>query len=117
MNKEEIKQAIVNHLDEHRGQVTFAELVNVIPVKGDLSIFHPKGENIVIWCEVTEAYAEALDELMRSKTIRLDPCTVFSYYADGKLLGFPLAKKSFKYKKPHWLPMFINKGENWTLVK
>jgi hypothetical protein len=116
MEKEAIKLVILKYLEEHKGQVTFVELSRVLPEKGEIAIKHPSGENIVIWCEITEAYAEALHELMTSKKIRLDSCSVLPYWADGKILSFPLAKTLRKYKKPHWLPMFINKGEKWESV-
>lgn len=117
MNKEEIKQVILDELQTKQGGITFAELNRRIPDRGTVSWLYPEGDNIIIWANMSDDYMDALAELMKEYKIQIKPCAPFIYACDGEMMDLPLATKPKKYKKPHWLPMTLEKGEKWESNK
>lgn len=84
--------------------------------KGELGMFFGNFENIVLWTGWNQAAIDVLNELLNSKKIEIAEMSVnaayICYLNDGKGLNYPIVKKIYKYKKPHWLPVFFELKEN-----
>ena len=101
-----------------RDHVTYAELSNHIPgfkrkvPEGELSYLIEDGrfDNLIFWVNVSDEAVAALDRLMRDGRIHRVPTSALVYFADGKALSIPIAKKVRSYKKPHWFPVCFRPG-------
>jgi hypothetical protein len=89
--------------------VTFVELQRrlgaYMDVKGDLCWELRPG--VVLWVEMSEAFAQLLRGLVQQKRLFLHPANWMTYMIDGGFLRLPVAKKAQDYKKPHWLPVCL----------
>jgi hypothetical protein len=95
----------------HYDWTTFAELCRRLQ-----PYFETNGEmamelrpNVVLWCGVSQAFADAVVGLVRDHRVYLHPCTTLSYMVDGGILPMPLAKfpPASGYRRPHWLPVAL----------
>lgn len=93
---------------KNRGNVSFVEL------RDEFTEFKGKYEkcfdnkNIILWSGVSIEMLNALDSLMNKKKITITPTSEFVYMCDGACLNLPIAKRIYRYKKPHWLPIVFN---------
>jgi len=91
--------------------LTFVELLQHIPyLKGDSAYIH-RGTNIVFWVGLSSECIDTLIELINAETIRPTPTLPLTYFVDGQVPKFPIAKSSRKYKKPHWAPITFSLGK------
>jgi len=96
-----------------RGGVSFVELRDLlspyIPVLGDVAMFLPGYENIILWAGMSTEFFQVIAEALRTHRIETKPTQVLVYLIDGEALNMPLAKSLRQYKEPHWLPVAFNK--------
>lgn len=93
-----------------RRYVTFAEIGRFLAgrVEGNITLHHPASPNLIIWEELNETIINAISELMQGKRIMMYPCQVSTYITDGARLRLPVARHKAQYKRPHWLPMYLD---------
>lgn len=117
MTKPTMEAAILDYLDRYR-MVSFVELCRFLEglgfeVHGEHSIC--AATNLVLWNGVSLTFAETIKELSSSGKIEQAPIPgagMFVYGIDGGLPGLPMAKRVPRggYRKPHWLPVCLNKA-------
>ena len=92
--------------------VSFVELQDGIgkDSRGDIGLYVGNDPNLVLWPWCSEAFADAMMNLVRSRAIALEPTSPLVYLVDGRLPTLPIAKRPPKggYAKPHWLPVVFN---------
>lgn len=102
-----MKEAIFEYVNKHQ-TVTFVELAKHIPnFRGDKQMRLAK-YNCILWIDMSEAAATAIDELLDEKRIEMRPTHFLTYLHDGGALSLPLARRRYQYKKPRWLPVVFN---------
>jgi hypothetical protein len=92
-----LKQRILKYIRDY-DHVTFAELHRVFgdefSGKGN-NLEIAKDSNIVLWSGLT-----------REGLMSFAPANPLTYLIDGSGLNLPVVKSaSYKYKRPHWLPV------------
>jgi len=86
--------------------VTFAELVRYLEtsadVRSDLAIISPQDPNIILWMGLSQAFVDALAELLKQGRVRYAPASLLTYMIDGAFPALPIAKRPPKrgYKDP-----------------
>ena len=105
MSNEELKKQILEFVKRRR-YVSFAEIEWKFG-RGDMMLYDPE-MNIILWGGLKPEVCEAIIELLREEKLYVKPCTPFVYYADGKVLGLPIARRLKRYKRPHWLPVVLD---------
>lgn len=113
-----LKEAITEYVRE-TDHVSFAELHTslgrVLPwdhpgfdLKGDhvIELHH----NLILWFNMSEEFVQAVVDLRESGIIKVEPCPVLVYLADGMVPSAPVAKQNRAYKEPHWLPVVLRRG-------
>jgi hypothetical protein len=109
----ELKDKVCEYISEHRG-VTFVELERLlsdeIEVRGEYNITSSKDDNIIFWINVSEQFADIINELIASGRVDISATRPFVYAVDGKQIAMDTAKQPPKdgYKNPHWLPLQFN---------
>lgn len=103
------KKVILDYCKTHSG-TSFAELTRAfaaagLEYEGDKSIGYPGCRNVIIWCNWTEDAITALHEL--SDEVILEPCPPVVYFLDGMMPDLPLTSHPQSYKKPHWVPYWL----------
>lgn len=106
---ENLKKEIIKFVKTHPG-TSYVELERLFDDlkfdwKGDLAICESNNEMLIFWINWNRQAIEVIKELEKEKRIIRKPCSALIYAIDGRLLNFPIAKQSVKYKHPHWLPM------------
>ncbi len=96
--------AFKNHIPEAKGKYDF-----IFPVTG------VENSNILLIGSVSENFIHAINELITNKVLTFEPCSYFIVIADvGEVYELPIVKtRKTSYKKLHWLPILIKKGENF----
>lgn len=102
--------AIEAYVRRSGGGATFVDFENHIPgFSGDdyRISFTGEASNIVLWQGMTETGVAALEILRKAQRIVPVPTSILTYYADGKVLTYPLAKRPPKggYTTDHWAPL------------
>ena len=89
---------------ESTDYVSYAELAHRFPEfkGGDYATF--LAENLVLWANMTQEAADAINALRAEGHIKIQPSSIFVYLADGMTMSLPIAKRVRAYKKPHWAP-------------
>ena len=110
----DLAKRIVEHLANY-GNTTFAELQDSL---SDLCVENEDlgyewivgAPNVVVWTNLTLKGLCTLVHLRRADVVELDPCPIFYYMMDGRLLTYPKAKRPPRhgYSKPHWLPTVVH---------
>jgi hypothetical protein len=95
-------------LVDRQNHVTFAELSRLEGFSGDREV--EMRPNCLLWTGVSEEAAQALLGLIKEQRVHFHPTTSLTYLIDGTMLRLPLARSVREYKKPHWLPVVINRG-------
>ena len=112
----EMAEKIYELVRTHR-HVSFVELERMIPgfkqkrADGNTSAFFlPDIPQIVIWVDLSKETIEALGELMRSKKVFLNPCSLMVYMVDGAMLNLPIPKRKPRKgsKKDYWVPCVLD---------
>lgn len=103
-----LKQRILKYIRDY-DHVTFAELHRVFgdefSGKGN-NLEIAKDSNIVLWSGLTREGADAVMELESEGLMSFAPANPLTYLIDGSGLNLPVVKSaSYKYKRPHWLPV------------
>ena len=89
--------------------ISFAELCRIDGFTGDMELLNAD-KNIVIWPGLSTEAAEILNRLNAEGVFHYSPTVPLVYIIDGKIPTYPIARQSRRYKKPHWLPLILNKG-------
>lgn len=65
--------------------------------------------NIVLWVGLSKEAAGAIRELRNEELIAYTPSNIITYAITGPVLNIPHVKtdRTKRYKKQHWLPVFI----------
>lgn len=97
---------------EKQNNVSFAELVRMFPQfkDGNRAICAPDHPNTVIWCDMQEEAASAIESLIKTGKIHFYPTNPLLYMIDGVALKLPIAKTRRQYKNEHWFPVVIKRG-------
>ena len=104
-----LKRLIVDYIED-RDYVSFPQLERHGAQAGyameGTAALELGGKNVVVWMGMSQAFCDAIRELLDEKTIFLCPTTSLTYLADGKILILPIAKRppANGYTKPHWCP-------------
>lgn len=111
MNKDELKSAILEYIESHKG-TTFTEIEwvfeeNNFDYEGNLAYTSGENPNIVFWVDWNKEAFTIIDELKRDGFIEMSPCPLIVYLIDGKLPTLPVAKSKY-IKTNHWLPATFN---------
>lgn len=109
MNKQAIKQAILNYIRKN-DSVSYAELEWLFgnlgfDYKGDFEIYSPINDMVVFWGGWNEEAIGILNELKSENLIFQEPVQPLIYLIDGAGLSLPVVRKAVNYKSPHWLPL------------
>jgi hypothetical protein len=111
-----LKEEVCQYVEEHRG-VTFVELERLlsekIEIEGDYEIASSVDPNIIFWVNVSERFADIMNELIASGRVEISPAQPFVYAVDGKQVAMDVAKRPPEegYQEPHWLPLQFNPPE------
>ncbi len=90
---------------------SFAGLSRIPGFSGDRGLFvGDDANNVCMWPLLSQEACDAIRELLVSESIHGQTTSVFTYTIDGCVPRMPLAMKSGKHKKPHWLPMTFKPG-------
>jgi len=104
-----------------RGGVTFVELQSLLEssmeVKGDLVIYVPGYENIILWAGISQEFFQVVTLALNSHQIMMRPTQLLVYLVDGGALNMPIAKSARHYQTPHWLPVSFSKWVDEPLPK
>jgi hypothetical protein len=65
-------------------------------------------QNMVLWTGMKLEVIKLIGEAIRNNKINPVPTTTLIYLMDGQSLRLPIAKKAFKYKTPHWIPIVFH---------
>jgi hypothetical protein len=107
-----LAEAFEAFIKRNGGGVAFVELENafgeIADLKGHLAIYVGDKVNLLIWAGMSQVFVDALNELRERHTTTLGPTSILTYFADGKVLTFPLAKSARDYKTEHWAPCVLN---------
>lgn len=106
-----LADAIEGYL-RHSGTATFAELHKRLGGYFDLegtceiSMLAP---NVIVWANMSDAFAEAIDQLAREERIFPVQSDALAYTWDRKVLALPIATRLRPegYTTPHWLPIAL----------
>jgi hypothetical protein len=109
---EEIEKVILERLQVSY-DCSFAELDTAINDPGEYKLEHPHFDNIFLWVNMSQNYAEAVKSLLSKDKITVSPANPLVYLSDGKVIQLPQPTKAKSYKKPHWLPSLVKKGKNF----
>lgn len=92
------------------GHVSFVELSKLPGFSGDraLMLVHPRASNILLWDRVSRDGCDAIGELKRERLIEMRPAPVLVYLCDGKVLGYPIAKRARHYRDLRWAPVTLS---------
>lgn len=62
--------------------------------------------NLVIWSGLHPVLADSITRLLDRKKLQAKRANWFSFFAAGRLLDLPMAKRvpAKGYKSPHWMP-------------
>ncbi len=109
MNKNELKQVIMNYIERNAG-TTFAELERLFErygydYIGDHEYTAADDPNHIYWLGWSSEYFSIMRELRQDGYIVMKPASTLIYMIDGKGLTFPVAKTERRKKNPHWLPV------------
>jgi len=111
-----MKQRILDLVRERR-HVSFAELERFLgaDMTGDGQLTLGGNDSVVLWSGVNDAFAGAVSDLLQSGVVKLVPTSWLTYAADGAMLGLPLVKGRYHYRRPHWLPAVLDVGDGGGL--
>lgn len=108
LSKESFQQKILEIIRSN-GSALFSDLELSIgdATRGDLDFILPGRPNSVLWDHVSQEFANALFELLKTKQIQANLVSVLEYLDEGCLMTLPPATKLQKadYKKPTWVPV------------
>lgn len=82
---------------------------------GRHNLVSPQNPNVIYWVGMSDAAAEAMEELITSKKIIPKPTSHLTYLHDGRCLDLPIQKKNYRYKTPHWMPLVFNADKGPTM--
>lgn len=85
---------------------SFVNLDCIEGFEGDLA-YGKEEKNIWFWFSVSETAAQALNLLLAQEKLEIRPTNILVYFVDGRVPGYPLAKRVYAYKKEHWLPVCL----------
>lgn len=102
---DEMATKMLAYIERVGGYCTYVELQCLFgdEARGSLGHTVPGYPNLVLWEGMSEAFDEALNQITPQLT--RTSASPFSYFADGGMLNYPLAKSARQYKKPRWLPV------------
>jgi len=114
-----MKKKILDYIESKGAGVSFVQLERDIPNFKDItnngvSLCMCYGDNpeLVIWQGFSREGYEAISELVKEYKIHLKVTnlSLLCYFADGKILKYPIAKFDRYYKRTHWMPHLIYLG-------
>lgn len=112
--RQQVAALILKYVNDN-DWVSFAELErhltnNGLEPCGDLSmVVNSPNSNVYVWVAMSQAFAEAVQDLLRAGKVYLWHSQPLVYMIDGKLPRLPLAKRMPRggYKAPRWLPVCL----------
>jgi hypothetical protein len=87
---------------------SFVELSRIEGFKGEYAIYNKF--NMVLWDGVSHEAIEILDRMQELGEFHYEPASEMVYLIDGGMLNLPIAKRTRRYAKPHWLPVTLKRG-------
>lgn len=113
--KNKIKELILDLLEKN-------DFINFIDIENELEknninyegneVIGPRNyKNIYYWINMSINYSDSIIDLKNEKIIKFTGCPIYTYFASGKILKFPILTKKEQYKTPHWLPVIICKNK------
>jgi hypothetical protein len=67
--------------------------------------------NLLLWPKMSERFVEALNNLLQDGKIVMKPAPLWIYLLDGVTLSLPLARGRYRYREPHWVPVYFDVKE------
>jgi len=114
LSTEAMRAMILKTVDELGGHgATFVTLMRAIPEfsGGRLKMTHPKFSSWVLWEDLTQEAATALERLFGERTLVMLPTNAEAYVFDGGALNLPLVRAARQYPQDHWQPVVIGRPE------
>lgn len=117
MDKQTLKKSVLEYIRK-TGDVSYAELQRLFnrlgfDYRGDLEIYSPINENVILWCGWNREAIEIMNELKSENLVEQEPVQLLVYIIDGAALRLPLVKRAVNYKTPHWLPLVFRAVKGW----
>lgn len=115
-----MKNEIINIIGE-LNDITISALKNRIEnSQGELDFYFPlkstENSNMLLVSSVSEEFIETIHNLIEEKIITFiptDPLVVSNDGGEIYLLPLARASRPKAYKKLHWLPLLLKKGQNF----
>jgi hypothetical protein len=69
--------------------------------------------NVILWSACSDEVSDIIVQVLSDKRVKLTPTSPWVYIIDGCFMNLPIAKRPPKngYKKPHWIPVVLNKAD------
>jgi len=109
-------------LKTNGGGLTFVELETIPGFVGEMDMVL-RNRNVILWTGVSIEASQAIQDMRNDEIIEFESTFRLTYGTCGKFLRLPLVSNSaatrilknkhWSYKYPHWLPLVINKGNNY----
>jgi len=111
-----MKQQILDVIRSLGGSgVSFVELQNRIDgFRNDGEggwVYGDTQKNLLFWFNMSEGAVEALEELIRTKQVLLEPTNPLVYMIDGAIPNVPIAKQDRAYRSERWVPVTLKLGD------
>lgn len=113
MNRDELKQTILEFIKSHSG-TSYVELESLLDrlqyeYRGRHEARAAANPNVVFWAGWNKDSLELIAEMITAGTIERTPCSPVLYAIDGAMLHYPiLAGDPFKASFTQWLPVVFN---------
>jgi len=105
LTQKQIEDEVVKYVTG-REYVTFVELERLLKEHIDTTgeFCMELAENVILWVNMSEAWVELMQRLLKEHRLFLHPSEPLVYFMDGGSLSMPLWKGR-KTKNPRWAPV------------
>lgn len=107
---ESLKTVILSMLKQKGDGLSFVNLSTIPGFEGNLGM-ERGNKNVFFWFRCSAEAVAAVGALIDEKQIKLSAILPLTYHADGCVPQYPIGDLNGIYKKPHWCPVRIAKGE------
>ena len=80
-----MKKMIIDKIEELGGNISFVELQELPGFSGDKALGRPELSH-VYWINVSDAFVQAIHELVRDRVVEIEATSILTYPIDNKRL-------------------------------
>lgn len=102
-----LEEKVVDYIKKVGGGVSFVE-ISQMDEGPDKTYSLELYDNLIVWPTLSEEMSKALQNLIATRRVQINPTPILTYFIDGAVPDFPLAKRAKSYKAPRWLPTVVN---------